>query len=111
MKKLISFVIMLFFALTAAAQHEGHEMSGSSEADSTSVPMSHGFSLSLPMTRNGSGNGWLPDASPMYGYMVHAPTWMFMFHGNVFLRYNRSEERRVGKECVSTCRSRWSPYH
>src|SRR3546814_20860607 len=28
--------------------------------------------------------------------------------GSCFLR---SEERRVGKECVSTCRSRWSPYH
>src|SRR3546814_14210052 len=27
------------------------------------------------------------------------------------LRVWRSEERRVGKECVSTCRSRWSPYH
>src|SRR3546814_15840231 len=26
-------------------------------------------------------------------------------------RGDRSEERRVGKECVSTCRSRWSPYH
>src|SRR3546814_15154949 len=26
-------------------------------------------------------------------------------------REHRSEERRVGKECVSTCRSRWSPYH
>src|SRR3546814_21197984 len=26
-------------------------------------------------------------------------------------REARSEERRVGKECVSTCRSRWSPYH
>src|SRR3546814_2119443 len=26
-------------------------------------------------------------------------------------RLRRSEERRVGKECVSTCRSRWSPYH
>src|SRR3546814_13792464 len=26
-------------------------------------------------------------------------------------RWSRSEERRVGKECVSTCRSRWSPYH
>src|SRR3546814_18245777 len=26
-------------------------------------------------------------------------------------RRTRSEERRVGKECVSTCRSRWSPYH
>src|SRR3546814_20862200 len=24
---------------------------------------------------------------------------------------NRSAERRVGKECVSTCRTRWSPYH
>src|SRR3546814_2626262 len=28
-----------------------------------------------------------------------------------FLWSGRSEERRVGKECVSTCRSRWSPYH
>src|SRR3546814_7976579 len=29
-----------------------------------------------------------------------------------FRRYHeRSEERRVGKECVSTCRSRWSRYH
>src|SRR3546814_3873237 len=28
--------------------------------------------------------------------------------GQLFLR---SEERRVGKECVNTCRSRWSPYH
>src|SRR3546814_21198554 len=26
-------------------------------------------------------------------------------------REERSEERRVGKECVSTCRSRWSPFH
>src|SRR3546814_11087480 len=27
------------------------------------------------------------------------------------IEFARSEERRVGKECVSTCRSRWSPYH
>src|SRR3546814_16902066 len=27
------------------------------------------------------------------------------------VKSRRSEERRVGKECVSTCRSRWSPYH
>ena len=25
--------------------------------------------------------------------------------------YQRSEERRVGKECLRLCRSRWSPYH
>src|SRR3546814_15076855 len=30
--------------------------------------------------------------------------------GEWFLGWNRSGERRVGKECVSTCRSRWSPY-
>ena len=26
-------------------------------------------------------------------------------------RSQRSEERRVGKECIALCRSRWSPYH
>src|SRR3546814_5640894 len=31
--------------------------------------------------------------------------------GDAETRRGRSEERRVGKECVSTCRSRWSPYH
>src|SRR3546814_12568466 len=29
----------------------------------------------------------------------------------VLVNVDRSEERRVGKECVSTCRSRWSPSH
>src|SRR3546814_15634715 len=32
-------------------------------------------------------------------------------HLGVERAWERSEERRVGKECVSTCRSRWSPYH
>src|SRR3546814_8052211 len=31
--------------------------------------------------------------------------------GGTVTSMRRSEERRVGKECVSTCRSRWSPYH
>src|SRR3546814_18105385 len=31
--------------------------------------------------------------------------------GEMLDAVERSEERRVGKECVSTCRSRWSPYH
>src|SRR3546814_20531347 len=36
----------------------------------------------------------------------HLAIQRYAFH----LRNLRSEERRVGKECVSTCRSRWSPY-
>src|SRR3546814_7343978 len=31
--------------------------------------------------------------------------------GQATIEDARSEERRVGKECVSTCRYRWSPYH
>src|SRR3546814_14507955 len=34
-----------------------------------------------------------------------------IFNGHVGGPFGRSEERRVGKECVSTCRSRWSPAH
>src|SRR3546814_20033237 len=39
---------------------------------------------------------------------------MFEIHvdvGRLAALFARSEERRVGKECVSPCRSRWSPYH
>src|SRR3546814_5850683 len=36
---------------------------------------------------------------------------LHQMHGLPLPFCRRSEERRVGKECVSTCRSRWSPYH
>ena len=36
-------------------------------------------------------------------------TWVL--EGSLEHRDSRSEERRVGKECSLTCRSRWSPYH
>src|SRR3546814_17767138 len=32
-------------------------------------------------------------------------------HSLAIAQATRSKERRVGKECVSTCRSRWPPYH
>src|SRR3546814_13972707 len=37
--------------------------------------------------------------------------WLVAQHWVAGVDYTRSEERRVGKECVSTCRSRWSPSH
>src|SRR3546814_19675192 len=37
--------------------------------------------------------------------------WLGPVDEDALLAAVRSEERRVGKECVSTCRSRWSPYH
>src|SRR3546814_8406451 len=42
---------------------------------------------------------------PIWGRQAFKVDGPFKFWGG------RSEERRVGKECVSTCRSRWSPYH
>src|SRR3546814_11361233 len=40
----------------------------------------------------------------------HAGIDIVGIHGALLPHGPRSEERRVGKECVSTCRSRWSPY-
>src|SRR5882724_8214455 len=58
--------------------------------------MSYAFSLNLPMNRNGSGTGWLPDSTPMYGYMMHGKKWMYMFHGNIFVRYNKQDVFNAG---------------
>lgn len=55
------------------------------------MSMSHAYSLNLPMNRNGSGTSWQPDAAPMYGYMFHTPKWMYMVHGNLFLRYTKQD--------------------
>src|SRR3546814_13720844 len=54
------------------------------------------------------GAGKVPDTAGLDGARLHrgaliAPLRLAMSE--------RSEERRVGKECVRTCRSRWSPYH
>src|SRR3546814_12847143 len=43
--------------------------------------------------------------------LIAAPTGSHIGDAARLVQVGRSEERRVGKECVSTCRSRWSPYH
>lgn len=53
--------------------------------------MSHSFSLSLPMSRNGSGTSWSPDNNPMYMLMSHTKKGMWMFHGSIFVRYNTQQ--------------------
>lgn len=98
MKNNIIIAIVLLVAMSARAQHEGHTMQKDTvkPADMEHSMheghmMAHAFSRNLPMNRNGSGTGWLPDNSPMYGYMLHTEKWMYMFHGNVFLRYNNQD--------------------
>jgi len=105
MKKVIGLsIIYSFLALVANAQHEHHmpvkdttklkvkDTTMKMGKDSTHTgSMSHAFSLNLPMNRNGSGTGWLPDASPMYGNMYHSKKWMYMMHYNLFLRYTNQD--------------------
>src|SRR3546814_15407533 len=58
-------------------------------------------------------------ASLIVAYSVFSLSQVMLSRNNTLLFFlislsvfwARSEERRVGKECVSTCRSRWSPYH
>src|SRR3546814_18783804 len=55
-----------------------------------------------------SGAGLLPSATPASS---ETATRLANRYNKVIGQVNRSEERRVGKECVSTCRYRWSPYN
>ncbi len=109
-------VFSCLVALSANAQHEHHlpakdtlkpasgqmkdhnmEMHHNGDMQEHSMNgMSHAFSLHLPMNRNGSGTGWLPDASPMYGTMYHSKKWMYMLHGNLFVRYNHQDFTNKG---------------
>lgn len=61
-----------------------------------SVLMTHAFSRNLPMSRNGSGTGWVPDASPMYMYLQGNSKSNWMIHGNVVFRYNNQDLFKKG---------------
>ncbi|RYE29446.1 MAG: hypothetical protein EOP42_14375, partial [Sphingobacteriaceae bacterium] len=77
-------LLMLFLMLKKAdAQHDMAGMKGMDMSSDTSMSrqMNSGYSLNLPMNRDGSGTAWLPDASPMYGIMLHSGQWMYMLHG------------------------------
>jgi hypothetical protein len=96
-------MLILILAGPASAQENMHMHSDTTMPDMkdmgkmknehsiSDVPMTHAFSLNLPMQRNGSGTAWSPDASPMNGYMVHTAGWMLMFHGDIFPRYNHQD--------------------
>lgn len=106
MKKITLLVFVTSMALPAFAQHNHHHKQDTTIHENHALPahdhskmnmhdygemnmnMSSAFSRNLPMSRNGSGTGWLPDNSPMNGYMIHSKNWMFMIHGNLFLQYN-----------------------
>jgi hypothetical protein len=86
-KILISFPIKL---LSSKAKYKLPKSKGPGLTSATTHEhgMSHAFSQSLPMNRNGSGTGWLPDQTPMYAWMKQGDNWSTMLHGEIFIRQN-----------------------
>src|SRR3546814_2315241 len=58
------------------------------------------------------GDDWVIEGQKIWTSLAQFSDWIFVIaRTGEGSNGPRSEERRVGKECVSTCRSRWSPYH
>src|SRR3546814_16026467 len=78
---------------------------------STSLGSCSASYCSMLQGHSGNSRPLLSQDFKVPGRKKRGPT----FAGPPFLScvsdQTRSEERRVGKECVSTCSSRWSPYH
>src|SRR3546814_2620540 len=88
----ISYVLMIFFFSSRRRHTRCALVTG---VQTCALP------ISFPVVAR---SGW-SDLLPPNRYRTGAPL------GAAGEKITRSEERRVGKECVSTCRSRWSPYH
>ena len=103
MKKIVYAVfIFLLPCISLSAQHDHmhHQDTMAMKMDTMKMempPMCHSYSLNLPMSRNGSGTGWLPDESPVNGYMMHSGKWMYMIHYNLFLRYTHQDVTGKGQ--------------
>ena len=80
--------------------HAGHTEGMDMAHDSSAMHMggmSHALSRHLPMSRNGSGTSWHPDATPMYMWMQHRGPWMLMYHGAAYGRYTSQNFNHDGK--------------
>src|SRR3546814_15410525 len=84
-----------------------HEFLPHTDADFDAVARGTGLSVTALKERKKA----LEETNPMLG---HRGCRLGISYPEIYemqARAIRSEERRVGKECVRTCRSRWSPYH
>src|SRR3546814_5184249 len=99
----ISYVFLLFFFFKQKTAYEMRISDWSSDVCSSDLTGKTGVCLAT--LGRGATNFVTAAAYAQLGGMP-----MMMITGQKPIK-KRSEERRVGKECVSTCRSRWSTYH
>ena len=89
-------MVFILWALTWPMASSAQERASSGDTEAPVLTLDEAVTLALQ-------NNWLVKNSVLeaqkYDFQVSTA------------RSSRSEERRVGKECTSVCRSRWSPYH
>src|SRR3982074_523347 len=80
----------------AMPHHEHASSADSSVAGDHEMKMSMQSSVNIadPMNRESSGTAWVPDSTPMYGYMKMFGDDMLMLHGGIFPRYTNVSSRR-----------------
>ncbi|HVW16335.1 MAG TPA: hypothetical protein VHB54_21055 [Mucilaginibacter sp.] len=98
--KITTILFLLSGTIFAQAKKDtsmkGMDMGGMQMDTAKPMMMSSQYSLDLPMNRDGSGTSWVPDQSPMYGYMFHGKKWMTMIHGSFFIRYTNQDVFKQG---------------
>ena len=121
MKKILLIASLITLATTAAAQHLVLEKNGA--ADNEIVTLDNlkqitfdGATVNIELT-----DGTIESSTMEEIHGIYFGDFTSIEEGvaasEEFISYlsadciSRSEERRVGKECFWTCRSRWSPYH
>src|SRR3546814_18917097 len=90
----------------------GDDGSGGSKEDAVNFGADarrRAFGIGHQRSNEASGD----NIEQIFGFRAQAPNFnTFVSRNDAVVIFDLiSEERRVGKECVSTCRSRWSPYH
>ena len=79
------------------AHHNANGMAMSNsdgQHDEMRMSMQSSINLADPMNRESSGTAWVPDSTPMYGYMTMFGDDMLMLHGGIFPRYTNVSSRR-----------------
>src|SRR3546814_8379331 len=97
---------LLFFFFKQKTAYEMRISDWSSDVCSSDLSVTSDISIwAIPR------QSWETEDSRPFRYALYSSGTYPYQEGSVKVTTIRSEERRVGKECVSTCRSRWSQYH
>lgn len=91
-RPVLTVLLITIFGRAAGAAAQGMHMPGMSDSTMHMTGV-----LVIPMSRDGSGTSWLPDASPVLANHFSAGPWDFMFHYRAFIYYDRQNDADHGR--------------